>query len=118
MAQQLGKRATAWLAAAALALLASQATAYAQETTLSGGVTDATEAVLPGATVTALHVDSGNTFASVTDASGQYHLGALRPGVFRITAELAGFTTVIRENVELLVGQHGILNLRMTVSTV
>jgi hypothetical protein len=32
----------------------------AQEVALSGTVTDSTDAVLPGVTVTAVHVDSGN----------------------------------------------------------
>jgi hypothetical protein len=90
----------------------------AQEVALSGTVTDSTDAVLPGVTVTAVHVDSGNKFTAVTDASGQYRIAAMRAGVYQVTAELAGFTTVIRENAELLVGQRGVLNLRMTISTV
>ena len=40
---------------------------YAQEATIGGTVSDATDAVLPGETVTARHEATGNTFFSVTD---------------------------------------------------
>src|SRR3982751_944709 len=80
-------------------------TARAQETVLSGTVVDATEAALPGVTLTALHVDSGNTFLGVTDNAGAYRIGALRTGVYKVTVELTGFTTATRENLELLIGQ-------------
>src|SRR5712691_13527348 len=89
-------------------ILALAVTARAQEATLSGSVTDTTDAVLPGVTVTALHIDTGNTFVAVSDATGQYRIGALRPGVYNITATLAGFTTVTQEKFELLVGQHAV----------
>ena len=69
----------------------------AQETGLSGIATDATELVLPGVTVTALHVESGNTLVGVTDATGRFRFPVLRPGVYTITSELSGFSTVIQE---------------------
>ena len=93
-------------------------TLHAQESTLTGTVTDSTDAVLPGVTVTALHVETGNTFVAVTDASGAYRIPSMRVGIYRISAELSGFTTATRENVQLLVGQNAVLSLRLTVSTV
>jgi hypothetical protein len=106
------------LAIAAWAVLIVPWAVLAQEATLSGSVTDTTDAVLPGVTVTALHVDTGTTFVGVTDASGNYRVPAVRVGIYRITAELAGFATVTQENVQLLVGQNVVLNLRMGLSTV
>jgi len=41
--------------------------ASAQEAVLSGTVTDLTGAVLPGATITAVHQATGNKFSTVTD---------------------------------------------------
>src|SRR5712692_2028246 len=99
-------------------ILALAVPARAQDATLSGTVTDATDAVLPGVTVTALLVESGNTFVAVTDGAGSYRISAMRPGVYKITAELAGFTTVTRENVQMLVGQTASLALKMTLATV
>jgi hypothetical protein len=98
-------------------LLASGAHLRAQEIALTGVVTDTTDAVLPGATVVATHVDTGNTFVSVTDTSGQYRIGAMRPGVYRITVELGGFSTLSRENMELLVGQRAVANFKLTLSS-
>jgi hypothetical protein len=73
---------------------------------------------LPGATVTALHVDSGNVFVAVADAGGEYRIGSMRPGVYKVTAELGGFSTVVRENLELLVGQRATVNFKLSLSSV
>jgi carboxypeptidase family protein len=99
-------------------MLGLAVTARAQDTTVSGAVTDATDAVLPGVTVTALLVETGNTFVAVTDGTGSYRIGAMRPGLYKVTVELSGFTTVTRENVQLLVGQARVLDLKMTLATV
>jgi hypothetical protein len=104
--------------AALVIVLVLQGAAAAQETALTGTATDATDAVLPGVTVTATHVDSGNTFVAVTDASGVYRIGAMRPGVYTVTSELPGFNTVKQEKLEILLGQRGVLNIRMALSNV
>src|SRR4030095_7200077 len=41
-----------------------------------------------------------------------------RVGVYRITAELQGFTTVVRQGAQLLVGQTLVVNLQMSPSTI
>ena len=84
-------------------MLALAVPAYAQEATMSGTVTDSTGGVLPGVTVTAVHEASGNTFQAVTDSRGVYRI-PVRIGVYRLTAELAGFSTLTRTGLELLVG--------------
>jgi len=91
---------------------------WAQDTTMSGTVTDSTDAVLPGVTVTAVHVESGNTFSAVTDARGAYLINAMRAGMYKVTVDLQGFASQIRDGLELQVGQHPILNFKMGVSTI
>jgi Carboxypeptidase regulatory-like domain/TonB dependent receptor-like, beta-barrel len=88
----------------------------AQEAALTGTVTDATGAVLPGVTVTAVHEATGNTFVGVTDGGGIFRIPA-RIGNYRITAELSGFNTVSRSGVTLQVGQTAAVNIQMAVST-
>src|SRR5438552_3659147 len=77
---------------AALALLLS-APAYAQRTTatIRGAIRDATQAVLPGATVTIVNEQTGFTRTTVTNEVGAYSIGELPPGSYKITAELQGF---------------------------
>jgi hypothetical protein len=91
--------------------------ASAQETILTGTITDATGGVLPGVTVTAVHEAAGNRFVVVTDERGIYRIPT-RVGTYQITAELPGFTTATRAGLQLLVGQTAVLNLQMTPSTV
>src|SRR5436309_13008047 len=66
---------------------------HAQESTVSGTLTDPTGAVLPGATVTATHTDTGNTFEAVTDERGGYRL-LRRVGKYRITPRVPGLRLV------------------------
>ena len=100
-----------------LGLLVLPPLAHAQEATLNGTVRDNTGGVLPGVPVTATHEAAGTTFVGVTDQNGAYRI-SLRTGVYRVTAELAGFTTVARPAIELLLGRELTLNLDMTVSGV
>jgi len=97
------------------AILALPVVGYAQEAVVSGTVTDSTGGVLPGVTVRAVLEATGNTFEAVTDEGGAYRM-PVRIGVYRITAELSGFTTVNRTGVELLVGQTAVINLQMAPS--
>src|SRR3990170_3742276 len=82
---------------------------YAQEATISGAITDATGAVLPGVTVTAVHEATGNRFVAVTDERGIFRIPA-RVGGYQITADLSGFTTLARSGIQLLVGQTATVN--------
>jgi hypothetical protein len=100
-----------------VALLALPGAASAQEAVLSGTVTDATGAILPGVAVSALHEATGNRFTAVTDARGMYRIPA-RVGAHQITAELQGFTTVTRTGVQLLVGQTVVIDMQMSLSSV
>jgi hypothetical protein len=91
--------------------------AHAQEAVLSGTITDSTSGVLPGVVIRAVNQASGNSFEAVTDGAGAFRV-PLRVGVYEITAELAGFTTITRQGLELLVGQQLTMNLRMSPSTI
>ena len=99
-----------------VAMLALPLLAYAQDATISGTIKDNTGGVLPGVTVTATNEASGNTFTSVTDERGTYRM-PVRAGVYKITAELAGFTTVTRPGIEMLLGRQVALDLNLQVSS-
>ena len=94
------------------AILTLPSTGYAQEAAVSGTVTDTTGGVLPGVTVTARHVATGNTFVAVTDERGVFRLD-VRIGGYELTAELQGFATLTRGGLEMLVGQQVVVSLQM-----
>ena len=99
------------------AILALPIAAYAQEAVVTGTVSDSTGGALPGVTVTALLEATGHTFVAVTDERGAYRM-PVRVGVYRITTELQGFTTIVRQGIQLLVGQTLVVNLEMAPSTI
>ena len=98
-------------------ILAFPIAASAQEATLTGTVTDSSDAVLPGVSVTAVHEDTGNTFVGVTDERGAYRI-PVRIGAYRVTAELQGFATLTRTGLNLLVGQVVAVSLQLGPSSV
>ncbi len=100
-----------------IALVAPAASAQTALGTLRGVVLDQQSAALPGATVTARHVDTNITQTAVTGTEGQYLLPNLHPGRYEITAELQGFAS-IREQLEIRVGQDLTVNLTMKLAGV
>ena len=63
--------------------------------TLSGTVTDATGALIPGVEITATQTETGVLSTSLTNESGTYQFPSLQPGPYRVTASLAGFQSQI-----------------------
>lgn len=85
-----------------LTLALAPSMAAAQTSTISGTVRDASGGVLPGVTVEASSPALiEKTRTTVTGGSGTYSIVALRPGLYTVKFELPGFTTVIREGIEL-----------------
>ena len=72
---------------------------------ISGTVSDNTGGVLPGVTVTAASpaLIEGQRVA-ISDSQGLYSIIDLRPGVYTVTFSLPGFSTIIREGIELTTG--------------
>jgi hypothetical protein len=99
-----------------VAIVALPVAGYAQDATLTWTVTDSTGGVMPGVTVTAVHEASGNTVVSVTDERGGFRVPG-RVGSYKITVELAGFTSV-NKTVELAVGQTTVTNFQLSAGGV
>jgi hypothetical protein len=100
------RRGTGWLQAALAALalvtvLPRPSAAQFERSTISGTVVDQQGAVVPGATVTAMHPQTNQSRSVVTDASGYFTLPSLTPGLYDITVELEGFKKISRTGVQL-----------------
>ena len=68
----------------------------------TGQVRDESGAVLPGVLVEASSpalIEKSKT--AITDDQGRYTIVDLRPGVYRVTFTLTGFSTIVRPEVEL-----------------
>src|SRR5215813_15542918 len=65
--------------------------------TLTGTVTDSSAAVVPGATVTAVNVNTAAARTAITDETGRYQMQNLDAGPYRITVSLTGFRDQTRE---------------------
>ncbi|MGZ8710722.1 MAG: TonB-dependent receptor domain-containing protein, partial [Thermoanaerobaculia bacterium] len=62
---------------------------------IEGIVTDNTGAPLPGATVTALHVETNQSRVAVTGSDGSYTITPLAVGNSRVSVELSGFRSSV-----------------------
>ncbi|HWD98784.1 MAG TPA: TonB-dependent receptor [Bryobacteraceae bacterium] len=71
---------------------------------IRGIVTDPTGAVVPGAAVTLLDLDTGVARQLTTNAAGLYDAVSILPGRYRITFEKSGFQKVVRDGIVLSVG--------------
>ncbi|HLJ17282.1 MAG TPA: TonB-dependent receptor [Bryobacteraceae bacterium] len=70
---------------------------------LLGSVTDASGAVIPGAHVTILEVNTGVIRNATTSGSGNYVFPDLAPGTYTVTVVQQGFKKVTRERVDVVV---------------
>ncbi len=87
------------LACLCVLLVPAFAAAQAQ---IVGQVRDESGGILPGVTVEAASpaiIEKVRT--AVTDDQGRYRIDALRPGIYKLTFALAGFSTVVRDTIDV-----------------
>ncbi len=96
------------------------ATARAQtgDGSLRGYVRDESGAVLPGVTVTAASDVLISPITVVSDATGYYRVPYLPPGGYRLTFELSGFSTTVREGIGLRAGANFAVDIVMKIGAV
>jgi hypothetical protein len=72
---------------------------------ITGEVRDPQGAVVAGGGVFAFETQTGLTFRTVTSPTGAYTLTNLRPGVYRLAMEAAGFKGLVRDGINLATGE-------------
>src|SRR5262245_46535619 len=65
--------------------------AFAQNSGISGSVTDPSDALIPGVTVTATNQQTGVTSTTISNETGTYNFISLQSGSYKMTASLPGF---------------------------
>src|SRR5678815_181560 len=102
-----------------LTFLAGAQSGWAQVTgVLSGRVVDATDAGIPGATVTVKTLETGATRTATTNESGAYRIVSVPVGPQEVRAEKTGFKAAVRLGINLAVAQEAVANLKLEVGTV
>ena len=102
-------------------LFAAAGFAHAQEQTweIIGKVKDTEGGPLPGVTIEARSPALiEGVRSAVSDGSGLYSIEALRPGTYSVTFTLPGFSTFVRDGIELTSGFTANVDGQMTVGSI
>jgi carboxypeptidase family protein len=96
----------------AVGLAASPAFSQARSSSadITGVVRDPGRSVVRGATVKATNIATGLMRSAMSDTNGAYRIPLLPPGVYEVKIEVNGFSTQIKKDITLTVGQVLTLN--------
>ena len=98
--------------------LATYAMAQNATGTLTGHVTDASNASVPGVTVTVENKATNVRFTTVTNNEGRFYQRYLQPGTYTVTVEKPGFQRFVQNDVLLDVEQTISLDIPLLVGDV
>ena len=101
--------------AGALLLLSVWAFSQAETGVISGTVSDSSNAVVPGATVTVVSTTTGLTRSTATANAGEYAITNLPPTTYTLTVERTGFQKLSRQ-VQVLVGSRNDVSVQLAVT--
>ena len=101
------------LGAALLAILSTPAFAQTVTGTIQGTVTDTSGGVLPGATVTLRHVDTGAQRTVVTNEAGIYSAPFVQIGRYAVSATMTGFGAITREDITVGLNETRIVDFKL-----
>jgi len=68
---------------------------------ITGQVVDSSQAVIPGATVTAQNIANGQQRRATADSQGRYVIADIPVGVYKVVVEQTGFQTQARSDVQV-----------------
>ena len=103
------------MATLSMQVLAAAATAQEFRGSITGRVTDTTGSILAGARVTVTHLVTNTSNTVTTDDGGSYSVFYLAPGKYSVAVEVQGFKKLIRQGVEVRVGDKLTLDLMLEV---
>ncbi|MCS7024870.1 MAG: TonB-dependent receptor [Bryobacteraceae bacterium] len=95
----------------------SAALAWTQtaSTQILGLVTDSTGAIIPGATVTAKRLATGDLRTTTTNETGNYIFPLVESGEYEVSCVAAGFKTEVRKNIQLELNQKARIDFQLQV---
>ena len=99
-------------------MLACSSAALAQNASITGTVTDASGAVIVGASVSAKNTATSSERSAQTGETGAFRILELQPGLYQVTVSQNGFKSFVVSGLTLNVGQVYTLDAKLEVSTV
>src|ERR1051326_4843770 len=96
---------------------ATPATAQLTNGNIYGRISDSSDAVIPGVSVTLKSPAIQGEQTAVTDEAGNYRFILLPPGTYSLKYDLPGFKTLIRDQVIVSVGKTTTINASLEVAT-
>lgn len=84
---------------------------------IRGTVVDVQGAVIPGAAITATHINTNATWTAVSTGSGAFVIPNVRLGAYNVSVEANGFRRTTVQNVSVEVGGQAQLRIEMQVGT-
>ncbi|MEP6918060.1 MAG: carboxypeptidase-like regulatory domain-containing protein, partial [Acidobacteriota bacterium] len=103
------------LVIALAAAFAAPASSQDPRGAVSGRITDESGGRMPGVTVTSKNVDTNVTSTTTTNGEGDYSILYLTPGRYSVAAELSGFKKVVRDGIDVRIGDRLSVDLRLDV---
>ena len=97
----------------ALASLQAQSTS-----SLTGLVTDPSGGVVPGAEIVAVNSETNQKRTATTDSQGRYSFPQMQPATYQVTAQAAGSSATVVNDVRLLVNTPSTVDIHFTVGGV
>ncbi|HJZ99117.1 MAG TPA: carboxypeptidase regulatory-like domain-containing protein [Candidatus Solibacter sp.] len=103
---------------ALLLLVAALCSAQESSATITGKITDPSQAAIAGATVTARDAERGTTWSTKTNDEGVYTFTRLPVGRYELKVEATGFQTALRPAFDLSLNQTAKIDIALTLGPV
>ena len=98
-----------------LAMAVCACLASGQDAQVSGLIRDPANLDVADAEITLRNEQTGGRRHTKSNESGLYSLSALKPGVYRLLVRRAGFETIVREEIQLEVGESARLDFTLKI---
>ncbi|MDQ6788615.1 MAG: TonB-dependent receptor [Acidobacteriota bacterium] len=85
--------------------------------TITGNITDPNGAIIPGAAVTVQNIETNVTSSVTTNDEGSFTFPLLLPGKYKLSATAPNFKTIVRESIQLDVGDRLTVDLKLEIGT-
>ncbi len=85
--------------------------------TISGKITDPSEAPVPGAQVTVTETNTGTKSQTVSNSDGQYTAPFLQPGDYDIDVDAQSFKHFVRKAVHVGAGDHPVIDIPLQLGS-